>query len=242
MRHTAQVLFATASSAPGAVSASTSLIIEAPALSASCMTPGRRVSTETGKSLSACRTGMILRNSSSSETGCAPGRVDSPPMSMMSAPSSASRRAWAIASSGPKKRPPSEKESGVMFTTPMTRGRSSESSNFPSVSFLRSRCRRGRALGAGVTARRRLGRGLRAARLGRPRWLPAHDVADLVGVERLVLEQRLGHRLDLVAVVLEELARDAVLLVDDAADLRVDLLQRRLGDVLVRGDREIGRA
>ena len=46
------------------------------------------------------------------------------------------------------------------------------------------------------------------------------------------LEQRLGHRFDLVAVVLEQLARDGVLLVDDLADLHVDLLHRRFGDVL----------
>src|SRR5687768_2297837 len=123
-----------------------------------------------------------------------------------------------------------------MLTTPITSGRSSASSNRPAVSFLCARCRRGRALGAGV-GRRRLGRGLRAARLRRPRRLARHDVADLVGVEGLELEQRLGHRLDLVAVVLEELARNAVLLVDDAADLRVDLLQRGLGDVLVSGNR-----
>ena len=35
-------------------------------------------------------TGITLRNSSATETGSAPGRVDSPPMSKMSAPSATS--------------------------------------------------------------------------------------------------------------------------------------------------------
>src|SRR5579863_1407455 len=43
-------------------------------------------------------------------------------MSMMSAPSAAMRRACANALSGARKRPPSEKESGVIFNTPMTSG------------------------------------------------------------------------------------------------------------------------
>jgi hypothetical protein len=55
--------------------------------------------------------------------------------------------------------------------------------------------------------------------LWRTRRAAGHDVVDLVRVDRLELEQRLGHRLDLVAIVLEQLARDRVLLVDDLADL-----------------------
>src|SRR5207237_4292192 len=43
-------------------------------------------------------------------------------------------------------------------------------------------------------------------RLGRARRLAAHDVVDLVRVEGLPLEQRLGHHLDLVAVLLEQAA------------------------------------
>ncbi len=54
-----------------------------------------------------------------------PGRLDSPPMSSRSAPSSTSRRACAAASSEPGVRPPSEKLSGVTLTMPMTRGRPS---------------------------------------------------------------------------------------------------------------------
>ena len=49
-----------------------------------------------------------------------PGRVDSPPMSRMSAPSSSSRSACSTARSGRRNAPPSENESGVTLTTPMT--------------------------------------------------------------------------------------------------------------------------
>src|SRR6185503_1855360 len=122
------------------------------------------------------------------------------------------------------KRPPSENESGVTFTTPMTSGLPGSKKNLPalrpgdfSIEVLRCRRRRGLALRAAV-ARRRLG-GLRARGLGRPRRLARHDVGDLVGVDRFPLEQRLGHRLDLVAVVLEPPARELVLGVDAAADL-----------------------
>src|SRR5437879_3436130 len=243
MRHTAHWLSATACSAPREVSASTSLIIDAPAASAAFITPGLRVSTETGiSSEMASRTGITLRISSPSETGADPGRVDSPPMSIRSAPSSASRRACATAAPASKYRPPSEKESGVTLTTPITSGLSSGMEYFPHRRIIAlwfcsgAGRRRGRAFGRAI-AGGRLGGALRAGRLRRPRRLAGHDVGDLVGVDGLELEQRLRHRLDLVAVVLEKPARDAVLLVDDAADLGVDLLHRRLGDVLVRGDR-----
>ena len=49
-----------------------------------------------------------------------PGRVDWPPMSMMSAPSRAISRAWATATWGTQYLPPSEKESGVTFKIPIT--------------------------------------------------------------------------------------------------------------------------
>jgi hypothetical protein len=70
---------------------------------------------------------MTRAISSVEETGAAPGRVDSPPMSMMSAPSSARRRAWATAASVVAWRPPSEKESGVTLTMPMMRAREERS-------------------------------------------------------------------------------------------------------------------
>jgi len=58
------------------------------------------------------------RSSSAASTGCAPGRVDSPPTSMRSAPSSIRRRACAMACGGSRNRPPSEKESGVTSPRP----------------------------------------------------------------------------------------------------------------------------
>src|SRR3989304_5988246 len=69
------------------------------------------------------------------------------------------------------------------------------------------------------------------------RGLPFHDVVQLIGVQRLPLEQRLGHDLHLVPVFLDQTPRQRILLVDDAAYLLVDLLQRHLGNVLVRGNR-----
>jgi hypothetical protein len=44
-------------------------------------------------------------------------------MSRMSAPSASSRIPWVTAASVVAYRPPSLKESGVTFTTPITRGR-----------------------------------------------------------------------------------------------------------------------
>src|SRR5215472_121279 len=67
---------------------------------------------------------MTRRSSSSSGARWAPGRVDSPPTSMMSAPWLASSRPCAMALSGSSQVPPSEKESGVTLMTPMTRQRS----------------------------------------------------------------------------------------------------------------------
>src|SRR5258706_1023057 len=222
---TAQSLFAMASSAPGAESASMSLIIDAPAASASFITRGRRVSTETGRSESDRRTGRIRRSSSSSGTGSAPGRLDSPPMSMMSAPSSASARACAIANLASKKRPPSEKESGVTFTTPMTSGLSMESENLPHLRINAASRRSGRRrFSLLVAAARRLGRGRRNRRLKRPRPPARHDVGDLLRVEGLEFQQRRRHRFHLLAVLLEELARHGVMLVYDAADFWVYLL------------------
>ena len=73
---------------------------------------------------SSVTTGPIRRSSSASSMRCAPGRVDSPPTSTMSAPCAASSRPCPMAASAPYHWPPSENESGVTFTTPMTRQRS----------------------------------------------------------------------------------------------------------------------
>src|SRR3990170_7230858 len=70
----------------------------------------------------------------------------------------------------------------------------------------------------------------------RARFLAGHDVVNLIGVERLPLEQRLRHLLDLVAVILDDGARAGILLVNDAADLPVHQLGGGVREVLVRGD------
>jgi hypothetical protein len=78
--------------------------------------------------------GITRSSSSSSGTGGAPGRVDSPPMSMMSAPSTIIRSAWRSASPRIANLPPSEKESGVTFRMPITNGRSKVSVKRPHCS------------------------------------------------------------------------------------------------------------
>src|SRR5215831_6670335 len=113
------------------------------------------------------------------------------------------------------KRPPSEKESGVTLSTPMTRGRSSESSKRPQRSAipcpptagseLRG-ARGGLRVGTGVRPEGRIGR--RRGWLGRANRTALHHVLHLLGVERLPFEERFRHRLDLVAVFLDELARE----------------------------------
>ena len=67
-------------------------------------------------------TGNTRASSASSGTAGLPGRVDSPPMSRMSAPSSSSCSQWRSAAAVEAWAPPSEKESGVTFTMPITRG------------------------------------------------------------------------------------------------------------------------
>ncbi|CAB4710326.1 unannotated protein [freshwater metagenome] len=65
-------------------------------------------------------TGKTRDCSSSAETRAAPGRVDSPPISMMSTPSEIICNARLTANSVLLKRPPSAKESGVTLRIPMT--------------------------------------------------------------------------------------------------------------------------
>ncbi len=103
----------------------TSFTSFAPAASAASATSARIVSTLTVRPApaSSVMTGPTRRSSSAAEVRPAPGRVDSPPTSMMSAPWAASSRPWLVAAPGANHSPPSEKESGVTFSTPMTRHR-----------------------------------------------------------------------------------------------------------------------
>ena len=90
-----------------------------------------RVSTEIGptpRSTSPATTGTTRAISSFTGTGAAPGRVDSPPMSMISAPLAAIAAPSAMAFAGSSRRPPSKKESGVTLTMPMINVRRANSS------------------------------------------------------------------------------------------------------------------
>ncbi len=103
----------------------TSLIRPAPALTAAVITPGFIVSMEIGISNSALiisMTGATRSISSCSATISEPGRVDSPPMSKISAPSEINFSACFKAASRSKNLPPSENESGVTLMMPIIRG------------------------------------------------------------------------------------------------------------------------
>src|SRR4029453_9617668 len=106
----------------------TSLTSAAPSSSARRATSALAVSIETGTPSSSSSTGTTRHSSSSAETPAEPGRVDSPPTSTIAAPSSTMRRADSTATSGRKLTPPSENESGVTLTTPITDGRGNRSS------------------------------------------------------------------------------------------------------------------
>ena len=104
----------------------TSLTIAAPASKAAAIVAALRVSMDTISPASAKAriTGMTRACSSSGGTTGAPGRVLSPPTSMISAPSAAMANPAAIATPGSRWVPPSLKLSGVAFRRPMSRGRS----------------------------------------------------------------------------------------------------------------------
>src|SRR5258705_6940464 len=104
-----------------------SLTTVAPASRAAAATEASEVSTLTGTPASEARrrmTGTTRRRCSSAGTGCEPGRVDSPPTSRTEAPAAASSRPCSTARPGSRNRPPSENESGVTLTIPITAGRS----------------------------------------------------------------------------------------------------------------------
>ena len=101
-------------------------MMRAPAVVARCITSPWRVSMDSGMS-SAFSPAMGGRTRASSwlrVTGAAPGRVDSPPISMIDAPVSAIAQPAAMARAGPLCLPPSEKLSGVTLRIPIMCGRS----------------------------------------------------------------------------------------------------------------------
>ena len=148
-------------------SAETSLKRSAPASRAAAATAALRVSIEIGSAKPSARsaaiTGAVRAISSASGTGSAPGRVDSPPMSRMSAPASARARAAARAVGSVACSPPSEKLSGVTLRMPMIRGRSRARPQTAARGAVERGERLGRQVGGGDEARRRA-----AAVLGDP--------------------------------------------------------------------------
>ena len=124
---------ATTPNMAGSAPALTSFTTSAPAATASSATAALRVSTDRTASGAARRspssTGSTRLASSSASTGSDPGRVDSPPTSSTSAPSSRSRSPCRTAASASSNSPPSLNESGVTFTMPITSVRSSSGSS-----------------------------------------------------------------------------------------------------------------
>src|ERR1035437_9995200 len=124
-QHSAPLSATTPAISRSARSALTSLTRLAPAASAARATAALDVSIEicagVPSSTRPATTGTTRRSSSPSVTGSAPGRVDSPPMSRISAPSAVSERACSIAAPASRNAPPSENESGVTFTIPIRR-------------------------------------------------------------------------------------------------------------------------
>ena len=97
-------------------------MIWAPSLSAAAATDARVVSMDNmaPAGINVLTAPVMRASSSASDTRLAPGRVDSAPMSMMAAPAAImSRPCWA-ALAGSSHRPPSEDESSVMLSTPIT--------------------------------------------------------------------------------------------------------------------------
>src|SRR6056297_589252 len=102
----------------------TSLTMLAPACTAASATCARMVSmlTVIPAPDNSRITGNTRAHSSSGVIRWAPGRVDSPPTSITSAPCACITRACSTARSTESNSPPSEKESGVTFSTPHTTG------------------------------------------------------------------------------------------------------------------------
>src|SRR5438105_15079848 len=232
--------------AGSARSAVTSFTISAPSSSARRATSALAVSIDTGTSpWSRSKTGTTRRSSSSRVTPLEPGRVDSPPTSTIAAPSRTIRRAVAAAASGSRLTPPSENESGVTLTTPMTDGRGKRSSIGGRTTFRRipalagggfGRRRLQRSPGRGERPRRRLREalsvrlrlrlGLRGLRLLDEHvllGLAREQPLELLLVDRLALDEDRGDSVQVVHVLLEHLPRRVVPVLDHAPDLVVDL-------------------
>src|SRR5882724_6349387 len=129
--------------------AETSFTTVAPAVSAARATAALVVSTETVTVTRAARpsiTGTTRASSVSRSTANAPGRVDSPPTSSTVAPAATRATPCARAASTARKRPPSEKESGVTLTIPITARRGRQATeNGTAAGYRRSAARHSEA-------------------------------------------------------------------------------------------------
>ena len=119
--------FAAISGAPSRLNLRTSFQISAPACTACSITFGELVSIDNHTSSPnfwriASTTGTTRAHSSTSVTGLALGRVDSPPISIMVAPSFNICSQWVKAVFIVLNFPPSENESGVTFKMPIICG------------------------------------------------------------------------------------------------------------------------
>ena len=142
-------------------SAVTSFTQSTPPSMASAATADFQVSTESQISLSLRRAsirGITLDNSSSREISLLPGPLDSPPISSQSAPREIIFRACSRALSKDQNFPPSEKESGVTFKTPINFGRSRSSARF--LDMRRKRDKVPKVSRAWLTSETSLGKGL----------------------------------------------------------------------------------
>ena len=72
---------------------------------------------------------------------------------------------------------------------------------------------------------------------GRTRGATGHDVLDLLGVNRLVLDERVRHGVEALHVLLEDPLRALVVAIDDVPDLLVDEVGRLVRHQLVLGHR-----
>src|SRR6478672_9323467 len=250
IRQHSQPRSATRPASSGAArNAVTSLTYVAPASSAARATATFDVSMlNWAASPSASMTGTTRRSSSSSGTGSARGRVDSPPTSISAAPCAASSRPCATASSNENHSPPSENESGVTFRTPMMRsGRVTAGASLRELGLFRQV--EPARLGAGEAGPRQRARGLAARALGGRRRRRRLDVLgrlgaenvllgtaleqglELVGLDRLALDEDLADRPEVLAVLREDVLGALVGGLDDPADLVVDLARDLVGVV-----------
>src|SRR3954453_12355891 len=244
------------SASPGSLrKAVMSFTMTAPRPSALCATSAFAVSMDTGTAPASCSsTGTTRRSSSSSVTPPEPGRVDSPPMSTSAAPSSIIRRAAAAATPGSRCTPPSENESGVTLTTPMTDGRGKRCSigctsmqpnrgvkALSAFGWVRRRLHRRAGEREGPRARLRVAARLALRRRLRDRLflvredrclvLALEQTLELVAIDRLALDEDERDLVEVVDVLAERAERELMRLFDHAADLVVDLPRDLLGVV-----------